>query len=490
MNFAHPAPSAYPVIPPMPVPTHPVVVPNAAPMPQPMMQMPMPQPMPTAMPPTTSAPVIPPVPQTGTGTPYPMAPEPPVIPAMAAVYPPPLRYDDRSSSYDSSSSSDLGDMQPGPSLPPRQSGLRSFVFERPQSIVFHHHPLPSPPVDIFEHSPNMRLLEDLRRPVEEVLAKSKVSPTGYVITPVGTRASHEKKKRKGLFRAFGEKLSGKSKREHEQPQMTQMAIPVVYAAAPALVQPQIRPGVVPSPGYVYDPAHASSGIIPPQVGFIPGTAPTPMFAMPASGTPAPPPPLPPKGPASPSPSHAYSPRPHSPRSHSPRAHSPRPYSPRPYSPRSHSPRHSHEPLRIDLLGSFTELTHISPHDVLFNNRLYPTVLHALEAQRFEGIRPDIVDEIAACHTPDDVRVVVSRSSDFSRPDWEQVVVQMMDEVLFHKFKQHPHLQQILLGTGDLSLQFFAQQDNFWGDGPLGQGANHLGKALERVRERLRNERYP
>ena len=37
---------------------------------------------------------------------------------------------------------------------------------------------------------------------------------------------------------------------------------------------------------------------------------------------------------------------------------------------------------------------------------------------------------------------------------------------------------------DLPLQVCAQQDNFWGDEPLEQGANQLGEALERVRERL------
>lgn len=65
----------------------------------------------------------------------------------------------------------------------------------------------------------------------------------------------------------------------------------------------------------------------------------------------------------------------------------------------------------------------------------------------------------------------------------------MDEVLYTKFIQHPHLRQLLLGTGDMPLQFSAQQDNFWGDGPLGQGANQLGKALERVRERLRSKGF-
>lgn len=412
------------------------VIPNDVPMPQPMMQMPMPQAMPTAMPTTSSAPVIPPVPQTGIGTPYPMAPEPPVIPAMAPVYFRPSRHDDPSSSSDSSS---LEDMQPGPGppLPPMQYGTRNFVFERPQSIVFHHHPLPPPPEDVFEHSPNMRILEDLRRPVEEVLARSKVATTGFMVTPGGAPASRERKKRKGLFHTISRKLTGRSKHDDEEPRMAIPVVqPVVFAATSGIVQPSIvQPGVVPSPGYFYDPAHMIPGVIPPPGETMPGAIPVPMFGPvvpPLSGTPAPP--LPPKGPASPSPSRIYSPRQHSPRPHSPRAHSPRPYSPRPHSPRSHSPRR-HEPLRIDIDGPLADLTHISPHRVHFNNRLYPTVLHALEAQRFVDSMPDIVDEIAACQSPDDVRAVVSHNSSFTRPDWEQIVVQMV-RALFHPSSLH------------------------------------------------------
>lgn len=65
----------------------------------------------------------------------------------------------------------------------------------------------------------------------------------------------------------------------------------------------------------------------------------------------------------------------------------------------------------------------------------------------------------------------------------------MQDVLYQKFIQHPTLRSLLLSTGDVPLQFCAEQDAFWGDGPLGQGANHLGQCLMRVRDRLRNEGF-
>ena len=62
----------------------------------------------------------------------------------------------------------------------------------------------------------------------------------------------------------------------------------------------------------------------------------------------------------------------------------------------------------------------------------------------------------------------------------------MEEVLDLKFKQHPSLRTLLLRT-DLAAIVYADDNTYWGDGPLGEGANELGKALVRLRERLRQE---
>lgn len=404
-----------------------------------------------------------------------MAPEPPVIPAMASSFYPQHRHGDYSGSDSSSGSEDMQPVHPQP--PSVQHGTRTFVFQRPQTLVFHNHPLPPPPEDIFDRSPNMRLLQDLRRPVEDVM-KTKLTTAGYLISPVGTQTSREKKKRKGLFRAFSEKLTGKSKHEDAP---THVALPIIQPVMLPVQQNLVQSGVIPSPGYGYDPVYPNSGVVPPPGDAMHGIRPDSAQTMSGFGTPAPPPP-----PKTPTPA-PYSPRSHSPRPHSPRAHSPHSYNHRSHSPRPHSPHR--EPLRIEPNGYLADLTHLSPHPVHFGDRVFPTAMHALEAQRFVNTRPDVVDEIAACQTPDDVRAVVSRRVAHSQPDWEQIVLQKMDEVLYAKFAQHPHLRRLLLGTMDLPLQFCAQQDNFWGDGPLGQGANQLGKALERVRERLRHDGY-
>jgi len=77
----------------------------------------------------------------------------------------------------------------------------------------------------------------------------------------------------------------------------------------------------------------------------------------------------------------------------------------------------------------------------------------------------------------------------------------MDETLWHKFTQHSDLKEELLSTGDaelvevcdltkqscLTLMVFqdSDKDAFWGVGSDRRGRNELGKALERLRTRLR-----
>lgn len=68
-----------------------------------------------------------------------------------------------------------------------------------------------------------------------------------------------------------------------------------------------------------------------------------------------------------------------------------------------------------------------------------------------------------------------------RPDWEDVKIEIMMDLVFKKFADHPELKLKLLNTGN----FFLAEDNWWGDTFWGRcngvGDNHLGKILMIVR---------
>ena len=74
-----------------------------------------------------------------------------------------------------------------------------------------------------------------------------------------------------------------------------------------------------------------------------------------------------------------------------------------------------------------------------------------------------------------------------RPDWEQVKIGIMEEIVRVKFTQNEELRVLLLATGDAVLEEGnTWNDTFWGVHlKNGQGQNHLGRILMKVREELR-----
>ena len=73
-----------------------------------------------------------------------------------------------------------------------------------------------------------------------------------------------------------------------------------------------------------------------------------------------------------------------------------------------------------------------------------------------------------------------------RPDWENVKVALMEEVVRTKFAENEVLKALLLATGDAELQEGnTWNDTFWGvSSKTGKGKNTLGKILMKVRGEL------
>lgn len=76
-----------------------------------------------------------------------------------------------------------------------------------------------------------------------------------------------------------------------------------------------------------------------------------------------------------------------------------------------------------------------------------------------------------------------------RPDWEDIKVGLMEEIVREKFTQNPELGQKLLATADIPLiEGNTWGDTCWGvDTRTGKGENHLGKILMKIREELKSQ---
>jgi ribA/ribD-fused uncharacterized protein len=118
--------------------------------------------------------------------------------------------------------------------------------------------------------------------------------------------------------------------------------------------------------------------------------------------------------------------------------------------------------------------------VVYEGITYPSSEHAYQAAK--SLDPVVRQRMANVSTPGKVKKAGRQIT--LRPDWEQVKLDVMAEIVLLKFMQNDELKQKLLETGNEELV----EGNTWGDTYWGVcngvGENHLGKILMRVRQIL------
>ncbi len=129
-----------------------------------------------------------------------------------------------------------------------------------------------------------------------------------------------------------------------------------------------------------------------------------------------------------------------------------------------------------------ELSNFSRHAVFLHGRVWPTVEHFYQAQKFSGTQHE--ETIRRSSTPMLAKLRANAlREDQDRRDWSDVKESVMLEGLRAKFAQHPDLRERLLTSGERELVEHTENDHYWGDGD-GTGANRLGHLLMQVRAEL------
>ena len=122
--------------------------------------------------------------------------------------------------------------------------------------------------------------------------------------------------------------------------------------------------------------------------------------------------------------------------------------------------------------------HRSPIEV--DGIVYATVEHAFHAAKTFDLEEKRA--IARAATPGDAKRMGRKVQ--LRPDWEQVKVGIMEELVRLKFTTHADLLAKLQATGDAELiEGNWWKDTFWGV-CRGTGQNQLGLILMKVRSEL------
>ena len=129
------------------------------------------------------------------------------------------------------------------------------------------------------------------------------------------------------------------------------------------------------------------------------------------------------------------------------------------------------------------LSNLSKHPVFLRGKIWPTVEHFYQAQKFAGTR--LEETVRRCALPIQAKATATDHEKHRRADWEDVKEDVMTEALRAKFEQHIDLQEELLLSGDRQLVERAPDDHYWGDGGDDTGLNRLGQLLMQVRGEIR-----
>jgi len=133
-------------------------------------------------------------------------------------------------------------------------------------------------------------------------------------------------------------------------------------------------------------------------------------------------------------------------------------------------------------GKYMKLSNYSLVTIMYEGHAYMSVEHAYQAQKTTD--PVLQKQIRDSPTPATAKKL-ARSVPL-RPDWEEVKVPIMLQLLREKFAQEPE-RTILMTTYDEELvEGNWWNDTFWGV-CNGVGENMLGKLLMKVRQELWEE---
>lgn len=129
-----------------------------------------------------------------------------------------------------------------------------------------------------------------------------------------------------------------------------------------------------------------------------------------------------------------------------------------------------------------ELSNFSRHAIYLEARIWPTVEHYYQAQKFSNV--DYQEKIRCCLTPTLAKQTAYELADQNRSNWIDIREGVMLNALRAKFQQHPDLSNKLRSTGKRYLVEFTDRDEYWGDAGDGSGKNRLGHLLMQVRAEI------
>lgn len=138
-------------------------------------------------------------------------------------------------------------------------------------------------------------------------------------------------------------------------------------------------------------------------------------------------------------------------------------------------------------NDFYILSNFSAFSIQWKGFRFDTSEAVYHWEKFLFSNPGISNEIRLSNSAHEAFKLSEKYKEFIRPDWDDVKVLKMKNILRAKVKQHEYVRTKLLKTGNRELVENSWRDNFWGWGKNKNGLNMLGKLWMEIRKEIQEE---
>lgn len=139
--------------------------------------------------------------------------------------------------------------------------------------------------------------------------------------------------------------------------------------------------------------------------------------------------------------------------------------------------------------SMRDLSNFSGHDVEYDGKIYPTVEHAFQAQKYLCTeKPEMVEIVRNFKTALEAKSAGGKNGmkkngvSLDIEKWNKIKDSLMRELIKSKINRHPEIKEIvsIANKKNIKLVHFSRSDMYWGahvdeDGNIKKGENLLGE---------------
>lgn len=133
---------------------------------------------------------------------------------------------------------------------------------------------------------------------------------------------------------------------------------------------------------------------------------------------------------------------------------------------------------------FYVLSNFSSFTLTWKDLRFDTSEAVYHWEKFAVTAPSIATKILFATSAHEAFKIAEANKHLRRPDWDEVKVEIMRDILRAKVEQHEYVRRKLIETGDRELVEDSWRDDFWGWGPDKDGLNMLGKLWMEIRTEL------